>query len=296
MTEKPQDNWSTWLLRRRDGDDPEARRLTAEFLRPIRDRVLDHAALRDDDVLLDVGCGDGLIAFGALDRSQTGSVIFSDISQALLDKCKRIAEDLGVGDRCRFVNTPADDLSDVSDASVSVVTTRSVLIYVHDKATAFREFNRVLAPGGRISLFEPINSFGFPSPDHVFAGYDVTPVAHLASKVKVIYREAQPSENDPMTDFDERNLLRLAEEAGFGELHLRLEADNEAPRPELNWELFLHRAPNPRAPTLQEAVDQSLASSESQEFLAHLRPKVEEGIGTRRTAVAYLWGTKSPKG
>lgn len=296
MTEKSQDIWSSWLLRRRDGDDLEARRLTAEFLQPIRDSVLDHAALRDGDVLLDVGCGDGLIAFGALDRSQIGTVIFSDISQALLDKCKSIAEELGVRDRCRFVKAPADDLSHVSDASVSVVTTRSVLIYVHDKATAFREFHRVLAPGGRISLFEPINRFGYPPPDHVFAGYDVAPVAHLASKVKVVYREAQPSENDPMTDFDERDLLRYAEEAGFGELHLRLEADIEAPRPELSWELFLHRAPNPRAPTLQEAVDQSLTSSESEEFLSHLRPLVEEGIGTRRMAVAYLWGTKSPDG
>ena len=42
---------------------------------------------------------------------------------------------------------------------MDIVTTRSVLIYVEDKRRAFEEFFRVLKPGGRISLFEPINRF-----------------------------------------------------------------------------------------------------------------------------------------
>jgi arsenite methyltransferase len=43
--------------------------------------------------VLDVGCGDGLIAFGALDRvGEEGQVIFSDISQDLLDHCRSLAE------------------------------------------------------------------------------------------------------------------------------------------------------------------------------------------------------------
>jgi ubiquinone/menaquinone biosynthesis C-methylase UbiE len=51
----------------------------------------------------------------------------------------------------------ADSLADIADASVDVVTTRSVLIYVKDKAAALREFYRVVRPGGRISIHEPIN-------------------------------------------------------------------------------------------------------------------------------------------
>jgi len=292
MTKVSQDIWSRWLQHRRDGDDPEARRLTIDLLQPIRDRVLDHAAINEGDSLLDVGCGDGLIAFGALERTKTGTVLFSDISQDLLDQCKAIAEDLAVINRCRFLNASAEDLHLIPDASVTVVTTRSVLIYVRAKASAFRESYRVLVPGGRISLFEPINSFGYPSPDHVFYGYDVSPVAYLARKVKAVYRKAQSVEPDPMTDFDDRDLLGYAEEAGFEELHLHLEADIERPRPEVSWEILLHRAPNPLAPTLQEAVDQSLSPSEAQEFFGHLKPLVEQRIGTRKTAVAYLWGTK----
>jgi ubiquinone/menaquinone biosynthesis C-methylase UbiE len=58
------------------------------------------------------------------------------------------------------VKANAEDLVEVDDGSIDVVTTRSVLIYVVDKARAFEEFLRVLRPGGRVSLFEPINRFG----------------------------------------------------------------------------------------------------------------------------------------
>lgn len=54
-----------------------------------------------------------------------------------------------------FVRVAAEDLSTIADA---VVTTRSVLIYVDDKAAAFRAFHRVLKAGGRLSIFEPITT------------------------------------------------------------------------------------------------------------------------------------------
>jgi arsenite methyltransferase len=71
----------------------------------------------------------------------------SDISQDLLDFCRQAAADQGDLARCLFVHTPADDLSPIDDASVDVVTTRSVLIYVADKRSAFAEFARVLRAG-----------------------------------------------------------------------------------------------------------------------------------------------------
>lgn len=54
-----------------------------EHLYPIRDRVLGHTGLDDGEVLLDVGCGDGLIALGALEKITSSRVIFSDISQEM---------------------------------------------------------------------------------------------------------------------------------------------------------------------------------------------------------------------
>jgi len=124
----------------------------------VRDKVLDRAALKQGERLLDVGAGEGWIGFGAFGRG-AGEVVFSDISTDVLDACREAAEELGVADRCEYVDAAADDLSALEDASVDVVTTRSVLIYVAEKQQALREFFRVLRPGGRVSLFEPINRF-----------------------------------------------------------------------------------------------------------------------------------------
>src|SRR6266571_4607180 len=89
MTDGP-DRWHRWLLDVRFGGDAAYREKNlTEYLYPVRDAVLDKAQLRPGDSLLDVGTGDGLIAFGALERlGPAGRVIFSDISQDLLGLCR----------------------------------------------------------------------------------------------------------------------------------------------------------------------------------------------------------------
>src|SRR6266516_6822319 len=63
------DRWHRWLLDGRFGGDADHRlRDLTEFFYPIRDALLRKAPLREDDTLLDVGTGDGLIAFGADDQ------------------------------------------------------------------------------------------------------------------------------------------------------------------------------------------------------------------------------------
>jgi arsenite methyltransferase len=52
-----------------------------------------------------------------------------------------------------------------------------LLIYVERKQAAFAEFSRVLRPGGRLSIFEPINSFAVADQDCGLFGFGVAAVA-----------------------------------------------------------------------------------------------------------------------
>jgi arsenite methyltransferase len=283
------DRWHRWLLDVRHGGDPGYREQMMSGLFRVRDAVLERAALQPDDTLLDVGAGDGLIAFGALDRlGPGGRVIFSDISRDLLDHCHAAAAEAGQLNRCAFVLAPADNLAALSDSSVDVVTTRSVLIYVADKATAFAEFRRVLRPGGRISLFEPINVLMQECESRLFFGYDISAVAEIAAKLNAQFAAIQPAGTDPMLDFDDRDLVRLAEQAGFADVQLDLRITVQARRAPAPWDRFLRQSGNPKLPPLGAMLERALSPAELAAFTAHLRPLVEAGLGERRKAVAYL--------
>ena len=285
------DRWADWILERRFGGDRAAADDMLTHLREVRERVLDRAEVREGETLLDVGCGDGLIAFGALERGAR-RVIFSDVSQDLLD----VSRELAAGEpRAEFVRAVAEDLSAIPDASVDVVTTRSVLIYVADKASAFAEFLRVLKPGGRLSAFEPINSFGCPERDGYWLGLDMRELWRLALRVRSRF-EAMAGDSRPMLDFDERDLLELAHSAGFESVDVVLEARIErgrlwgqAPPP---FERLLKTAPNPNAPTLEEVLDAELDVDERQRFLEYVRPRFEAGELVGRSAAAYLRARK----
>jgi arsenite methyltransferase len=292
-----EDCWALWIRQRRQGGTDLPADLVKDLQRR-RDSVLDRAALRPGDVVLDVGCGDGLIGFGALDRvGPDGQVIFSDLSADLVARCEaQFPSPTGGGqdggsDRCRFVVNAADDLRDISDRSVDVVTTRSVLIYVDRKDRAFAEFLRVLRPGGRISLGEPINRFSYPEPRGRFLGYDVMPVVEIVDKLEAFFDREERPKIDAMMDFDERDLIAIAEQTGFQNIHLDLLADIKPPRPQ-DWIRFIQSAGNPLSPTLEEAMDAAFTPNERDRFTAHLQPLVESGTGMQRRAFAYLTARK----
>jgi len=265
------------------------------ILSQIRDTVLQNARIAQGNILLDVGCGDGLIAFGALPLvGEGGKVLFCDISQNLLDHCHALAQQMGVLDRCQFLQASADNLHMIESNSVDAVTARSVLVYVQDKKQAFREFYRVLKPRGRLSIFEPIPRFMYPEPPHLLHGYDITPVMPIAQKLRAVYEQSQSA-----LDFDERDLLKLLEVVGFTEIHLALQistvpgtSENASLLQKPNWEACLKSSLNPLAPTLEEAMHQALTADEANQFTRYLRPLVETIQKVDRLAAAYLAAVK----
>lgn len=288
------DQWAQWLQKRRDGNDPEQRKTITQYVWKVREQILQNAQITPGETLLDVGAGEGLIAFEALRRvGEQGKVIFSDISQILLDQCQARAQELGIHDRCQFLRASADNLQALEDASVDIITTRSVLIYLEDKRQALREFHRVLKPNGRLSIFEPIGRFAVSTTSPaIFMGYDLSPLLDIAQKVQSVYNRFQPPETNTLLNFDERDLLACAEAVGFTRIHLELRVGITPMPPNSKWDVLLQTAPNPLAPTLQEAIDQALTESEAEQFIAYLRPLVEKGEGIWRRAEAFLLAVK----
>lgn len=181
-------------------------------------------------------------------------------------------------------------MNGIGDLSADVVATRSVLIYVDEKAAAFAAFHRVLKPGGRVSLFEPINRrYSALNRDTLF-GFDAAPIADLATKVRAVFETAAPSDG-PMMGFDETDLLELAESAGFSDITVTLElsSTDKPSGAEVFWSQLMKTSPNPNAPTYGEGIRQALTSEEAAHLEAYLRPLVESGTGGRyRSANAYL--------
>jgi len=276
------DVWAEWLRNRRTGGSEEERRKLLAALGPVRDKILDDAEVGPGDTLLDVGCGDGLVGLGALERG--ADVVFSDISQPCLDDCRALA-----GDRARYHLATATDLGDVE---ADVVTTRSVLIYVDEKQRAFDEFFRVLRPGGRLSIFEPINRFGMEERDRDYSFEDVAGVEDLLARIW--RREEDAGVNEAMIDFDERDLLALAQRAGFRHVRIDLRAEVK-PEPTWktrDWDVFVNSSPNPLLPTFAEAMAQTLTREEEARLTAKLRPQVEVGRGRTRSATCWLLALK----
>ncbi|HEX4055037.1 MAG TPA: methyltransferase domain-containing protein [Tepidisphaeraceae bacterium] len=274
-----------------------------EVVERYRDRVLDGAGLRPGMTLADVGAGDGLIAFGAIARIGSSlRVILTDISTPLLRHAEERAVQMGTREQCSFVQGSADKLEGLSDASVDVVCTRASLAYVADKSAAFREFHRVLKPGGRISISEPIlqdeafEACGMAKlveskPDHPNIEW-----LRLVSR----YRAAQfPTTQEevllnPITNYNERDLFRFTREAGFVNNHLEMHMDMR-PSLAITWEAYLDVARHPWAPTLREILDRDFSAEERRQFERMMRPAMESGSWEQREVSAYLTAAKSLK-
>ena len=288
--ERTRDRWAQWLLERRHGgDEAELERLLPD-LDEFRERVIANAEIEAGDIVLDVGTGDGLIGFAALEHvGPEGRVIFSDISADLLEECEQVAARLGELDRCEFVEASADDLP-FDDESVDVVTTRSVLIYLMNKEPALREFHRVLRPGGHLSIFEPINRFCHEESRRRYYGLDVTPVQHLADKIMARWK---PPEEHPLLNFDEQDLFRWVQDAGFDEIRMDFRAEVDVTEWASSADAFLHSSGNPLDPTPEEEMADALDPAERAEFEAYIRETIAARPSVRRRrAKAYLRAVK----
>jgi arsenite methyltransferase len=92
-----------------------------------------------------------------------------------------------------------------------------------------------------------------------------------------VFETLQPRDRDPMLNFDDRDLVTLAEGSGFERVRLTLEVETEPPEP-IPWDAYVDVAWNPKIPTLREVIEQVLSRDEQARYA--LRPILDRGART----------------
>jgi arsenite methyltransferase len=206
-----------------------------------------------------------------------------------------------VHSQCAFVLCPADRLDGIADASVDVVTTRAVLAYVADKPAALAEFHRVLRPGGRISIAEPIlqdDAFLATALKMRLQAKDVRttdrflPLLHRWKAAQYPDTHEQIA-NSPLVNYSERNLFDFVRLAGFVDIHLELHIDL-LPSIIRSWDVFLRTSPHPWAPAPGTVLAEQFTAQERDLFESVMRPTVEAADAVTISRNVYLNATKRP--
>jgi ubiquinone/menaquinone biosynthesis C-methylase UbiE len=296
----PSDVWSEWLLHGRHGDDPAFAEIVHAGVERFADRVLDAAQLAPGMRLADIGAGEGLIAFRAIERiGSTLSVLLTDVSAPMLQHAESLALQRQIHNQCSFLLCPADRLDGIADASVDVVTTRAVLAYVPNKSAALREFRRVLKPGGRISVAEPILQDDAFLATALRARVETQGVESQDRFLPLLHRWKAAQYPDtvenlaksPLVNYSERNLFDFVRSAGFIDIHLELHIDL-SPSIIRSWELFLHTSPHPWAPPPSVILAEQFTPEERALFEKIMRPIVESPEAVTITRCVYLNAAK----
>ncbi|HLZ73249.1 MAG TPA: methyltransferase domain-containing protein [Dehalococcoidia bacterium] len=116
---------------------------------PVIERLINRAALRPGERVLDLGAGTGAVALRAAPLvAPHGSVLAVDPSPAMLARAEQRSRALAQG-QIRFVEGRGEAIP-AETASLDVALASLSLMYAIDRAAVARELGRVLRPGGRL--------------------------------------------------------------------------------------------------------------------------------------------------
>lgn len=120
------------------------------------------AKLQPGEVVLDLGSGAGIDCFIAADQvGPRGHVVGVDMTPEMLSKARGNAKRDGVAN-VSFRMGEIEHLP-VGDAVVDCLISNCVINLSPDKPQVYREMNRVLRPGGRVSISDVLRTSDIPS-------------------------------------------------------------------------------------------------------------------------------------
>ncbi|WP_437497611.1 class I SAM-dependent methyltransferase [Sorangium sp. So ce1099] len=214
---------------------------TSEFFGPARapeggdsyDRLAALVPAGGDAVVLDLGCGDGLLLERIRQRRGSGAgLIGLDMSADELAAAAR-----RLGPEVLLLNERAQAIS-LPPASVDVVLSHMALMLMGDPASVVAEIHRVLQPGGVFSAIvdggPAPSDDGGPAPSDGFACF----VESLRRTMRAAGR--QPLQLVHPTFASQQALLaHLGEAAGFSDARVKELAVSRREPPSRLWELML---------------------------------------------------------
>jgi ubiquinone/menaquinone biosynthesis C-methylase UbiE len=185
------------------------RNMVGAIFAPFAGGLLEHAALREGEQVLDAACGTGIVARLAWPQvAPTGRVHGLDVNRAMLE----VARGVEGAERIEWREADAATMPFEED-SFDVALCHHGLQYFRDRRAALAEMRRVLRPSGRLALsvWRPV-AF---NPGHaVFA--DV-----LERRVGA---QAAATRRAPFKLCDRVEIRTLVAEAGYRDITVRLDA------------------------------------------------------------------------
>jgi ubiquinone/menaquinone biosynthesis C-methylase UbiE len=195
---------------------------------PAAKDLIEIAALRPDERVLDVACGTGVVARLASQMvGAAGTVAGLDIHPGML----AVARSTAPPDMAIDWHEASVEAMPLPEASFDAVLCQMGLQFVPDKHAALREMRRVLAPGGRLILTVP-----GPTPQ-LFVILGEALARHIGA-------EAAGFVNHVFSLHDTANLQNLMDGAGFRDVSVRADIKSlHLPAPtEFLWQ-YVHSTP-----------------------------------------------------
>jgi trans-aconitate 2-methyltransferase len=116
--------------------------------------LLSLARIREDDTVLDLGCGTGKLTIELARLTSKGRVVGIDPSQEMLDKAKEESKDVR---NVRYVQAPAQTMN--FSGEFDLVFSNSALQWIKEQEDVMKRVYRSLKQGGRIAFQAPARNF-----------------------------------------------------------------------------------------------------------------------------------------